>query len=269
MKKFLSIVLALSIVLSLGACGKKESDVIKIAASPTPHAEILNDVVKPKLEEKGYKVEVVEFDDYVQPNNVVEEGEYYANYFQHVPYLDSFNKENGTHIVSVAAVHYEPYAVYAGTCNSINSIPNGAKIAVPNDPSNEARALQLLAAAGIIGLKSDAGLDATKLDITSNPKSVDILEMEAAQLPHHLADVALAVINGNYAKEAGLTPAKDGLYVEAADGIFAKTYANILCVKKGNENSEITKALIEAITSVDVKAYIQKTYSDGSVLASF
>ena len=200
---------------------------------------------------------------------MVEEGEYYANYFQHTPYLDSFNAENGTHLVSVAAVHYEPYALYGGKTASLNELADGAQIAVTNDPSNEARALQLLADAGLIELDANAGLSATQLDITANPKNLKIVEMEAAQLPRALQDVDMAVINGNYAKEAGLSPAENGLYVEAADSECAQTYANILAVAEQNKDADLTKALVAAITSQAVKDYISTTYSDGSVLCIF
>lgn len=289
MKKVIASVLSAALALSLVACGGSapassaaapaapaasseaaaEPIVVKVAASATPHAEILEGAVAPILAEQGIELKVVVFDDYVQPNNVVEEGEYYANYFQHTPYLDSFNADSGTHLVSAVSVHYEPYAVYAGKTASIADLADGAQIAVPNDPSNEARALQLLAAAGIITLDPNAGLSATKLDITENPLNVEIVEMEAAQLPRTLADVDLAVINGNYAKEAGLTPAKDGLFVEASDSDFAQTYANILCVREDNLNTELTKTLVEAITSEEVRDFITTTYADGSVLAIF
>ena len=233
---------------------------VKIAASATPHAEILENAVAPILQAAGITLQVDVFDDYIQPNNVVEEGEYYANYFQHTPYLDSFNAENGTHLVSVAAVHYEPYALYGGKTASLDELADGAQIAVTNDPSNEARALQLLA---------DAGLSATQLDITANPKNLKIVEMEAAQLPRALQDVDMAVINGNYAKEAGLSPAENGLYVEAADSECAQTYANILAVAEQNKDADLTKALVAAITSQAVKDYISTAYSDGSVLCIF
>lgn len=242
---------------------------VKIAASATPHAEILENAVAPILQAAGITLQVDVFDDYIQPNNVVEEGEYYANYFQHTPYLDSFNAENGTHLVSVAAVHYEPYALYGGKTASLNELADGAQIAVTNDPSNEARALQLLADAGLIELDANAGLSATQLDITANPKNLKIVEMEAAQLPRALQDVDMAVINGNYAKEAGLSPAENGLYVEAADSECAQTYANILAVAEQNKDADLTKALVAAITSQAVKDYISTTYSDGSVLCIF
>ena len=289
MKKVIASVLSAALALSLVACGGSsapassapaaseaasseaapETVTVKVAASATPHAEILEGAVAPILAEQGITLEVDVFDDYIQPNNVVEEGEYYANYFQHTPYLDSFNAENGTHLVSVASVHYEPYAIYAGKTAALDDLAEGAQIAVPNDPSNEARALQLLAAAGIITLDPEAGLSATKLDITENPLNVEIVEMEAAQLPRTLADVDLAVINGNYAKEADLTPAEDGLFVEASDSDFAQTYANILCVREDNADSDLTKALVAAITSEAVRDFISATYADGSVLAIF
>lgn len=242
---------------------------VKIAASATPHAEILENAVAPILQAADITLQVDVFDDYIQPNNVVEEGEYYANYFQHTPYLDSFNAENGTHLVSVAAVHYEPYALYGGKTASLDELADGAQIAVTNDPSNEARALQLLADAGLIELDADAGLSATQLDITANPKNLKIVEMEAAQLPRALQDVDMAVINGNYAKEAGLSPAENGLYVEAADSECAQTYANVLVVAEQNKDADLTKALVAAITSQAVKDYISTTYSDGSVLCIF
>lgn len=288
MKKVIASVLSAALALSLVACGGSsapassqaaaapasseaaaEPIVVKVAASATPHAEILEGAVAPILAEQGITLDVDVFDDYVQPNNVVEEGEYYANYFQHTPYLDSFNADNGTHLVSAVSVHYEPYAIYAGKTKTIAELTEGAQIAVPNDPSNEARALQLLAAAEIIELDPNAGLSATKLDIVNNPLNVDIVEMEAAQLPRTLADVDLAVINGNYAKEADLTPAKDGLFVEASDSDFAQTYANILCVREDNLDSDLTKALVDAITSEAVRDFISSTYADGSVLAIF
>ena len=242
---------------------------IKVAASATPHAEILEGAVVPLLAAADITVQVDIFDDYIQPNNVVEEGEYDANYFQHKPYLDSFNEDNGTHLASAVAVHYEPFALYGGKTAAIDALADGAQIAVPNDPSNEARALQLLAAAGLLTLDPEAGLDATKLDITENPLNLDIVEMEAAQLPLQLASVDMAVINGNYAKQAGLTPANDGLYVEASDSDFAQLYANILCVKEDNLDTDVTKALVAALTSEATRTYIEETYSDGSVLAVF
>ena len=241
---------------------------VKIAASATPHAEILENAVAPILQAAGITLQVDVFDDYIQPNNVVEEGEYYANYFQHTPYLDSFNAENGTHLVSVAAVHYEPYALYGGKTASLDELADGAQIAVTNDPSNEARALQLLAAQGIITVRDGAGLTATVNDIEENPHNVKIQEIEAAQLPRTVQDVDFAVINGNYAIEAGFSVGKDALATEDASSEAAQTYANVLVVKEGNENDPAIQALLAALQSDKVRDYINETY-DGAVVPIF
>lgn len=237
---------------------------VTVAASPVPHADILK-VAAAYLAEANITLDVKEFDDYVQPNMVVEEGEVYANFFQHVPYLDSFNEENGTHIVSVAGIHVEPMAVYPGTGTTLEAIEDGAKIAVPNDTTNEARALALLQEAGLIKLDPNAGLTATKLDIVENPHNVDIQEVEAANIPNVLPDVAFGVINGNYAVGAGLNPTTDSVAVEGS----ASAYVNIVCVKEGNENTDLTKALVAAVMSDNVRAFISDTYTDGSVIAVF
>ena len=239
---------------------------IKVAASPTPHAEILA-VAGDILAQAGIKLEVVEFTDYVQPNMVTESGEVDANYFQHQDYLNNFNEENGTHLVSVAEIHYEPLGLYPGKTKSIDELADGAKISVPNDTSNEARALQLLAAQGLIELDPDAGLTATKNDITSNPKNLEIVEMEAAQLPRTLADVDMAVINGNYAIDAGLSMA-DALAIESADGDAATAYVNVLAVKEGRESDPAIQALAEALCSQEVKDFIDENYA-GAVVAVF
>lgn len=241
---------------------------ITVAASPVPHAEILNDVVKGILAKANITLKVIEYDDYVQPNSVVESGEVDANYFQHQPYLDNFNQENGTHIVSAAAIHYEPLGIYPGKTKTLDALADGAQIAVPNDTTNEARALNLLAAQGILTLKDGAGLTATKNDIQDNPKNVEIVEMEAAQLPRTLQDVDLAVINGNYATEAGFSSANDALAAESTDSEAAQTYANIIAVKQGNENTDKTKALVAAAKSQAVKDYITEKYN-GAVVAIF
>lgn len=295
MKKLLSTVLAGALALSLAACGSTASSsaaasseaasseavsseataetndlagtTIKVAASPVPHAEILG-VAKDILAEQGITLEIIEYTDYVQPNMVTESGEVDANYFQHTPYLDSFNEENGTHLVSVGAIHYEPFGLFAGKTATLDELADGAKIAVPNDTTNEARALQLLAAQGIITLKEGAGLTATKNDIAENPHNVDIVEMEAAQLPRTLADVDFAVINGNYAAEAGLNAATDALAVEDASSEAAQTFANILVVKEGNEDNPAIQALLAALQSEQVKNFIDETYS-GAVVAIF
>ena len=268
MKKTIAIILTLALVLTLAACGNKADDkTITVAASPTPHAEILK-VAAEVLAKDGWTLEIKEYTDYVQPNNVVEDGEIDANYFQHVPYLDTFNADNGTHIVSVAMVHYEPFGIYAGTKSAIADLAEGDKIAIPNDGSNRARALLLLEAEGIIKLKEGVGLDATDLDIVGNPLNLDIVQMEAAQIANVRDSVALAVINGNYALQAGLNAGTDALAVEDAASISATTYANILAVKEGNENSEKIQALIKAVLSQEVKDYINNTYS-GAVVPIF
>ena len=268
MKKIIAIVLALTLALSLAACGGKADDkTITVAASPTPHAEILK-IAADVLAKDGWTLEIKEYTDYVQPNLVVDDGELDANYFQHVPYLDTFNAENGTHLVSVAMVHYEPFGIYAGTKSAIADLAAGDKIAIPNDGSNRARGLLLLEQEGIIKLKEGVGMNATDLDIVENPLNLEIFQMEAAQIANVRDSVALAVINGNYALQAGLNAGTDALAVEDAESISATTYANVLVVKKGNEQSEKTLALIKAVMSEEVKAYINETYS-GAVVPIF
>ena len=239
---------------------------IVVGASPAPHAEILkaaNDVLK----EKGYELEIKEYVDYIQPNLALESGDLDANYFQHLPYLEAFNKENGTNLVSAGAIHYEPFGVYAGKTTSLDELQDGATIAVPNDTTNEARALLLLEAQGLIKLKEDAGLTATKNDIVENPKNLQLYEVEAAQLPRVIGDVDVAVINGNYAIEAGYK-VSDALAVEASDSLAATTYGNVVAVRAGEENDPAIQALIEALTSDEVKAFIESTY-DGAVVPLF
>ena len=268
MKKTIAIILTLVLALSLTACGGKADDkTITVAASPTPHAEILR-VAAEVLAKEGWTLEIKEYTDYVQPNNVVEDGEIDANYFQHVPYLEQFNTDNGTHLVSVAMVHYEPFGIYAGTKSSIADLADGDKIAVPNDGSNRARALFLLEAQGIIKLKDGVGMDATKQDIETYYVDVDIFEMEAAQIANVRDSVALAVINGNYALQAGLNAGTDALAVEDAASFSATTYANVLVVKEGNEESEKIQALVKALLSQEVKDYINENYS-GAVVPIF
>ncbi|MEG1984476.1 MAG: MetQ/NlpA family ABC transporter substrate-binding protein, partial [Oscillospiraceae bacterium] len=240
---------------------------LKIGASPTPHAEILK-FVKETLAEQGVNLEVIEFTDYVQPNIAVENGDIDANYFQHKPYLDDFNTENKTHLVSIAAIHYEPFGIYAGKTKSLDELADGAKIAVPNDVTNEARALLLLESQGIIKLKADIGLKATKLDIVENPKNVEIIEIEAAQIARSLPDVDFAAINVNYAQLAGLSVAKDALIVEDKNSTAADTYANIIVVKEGNENNEAVKKLCDALKSEEVRKYIETTFN-GEVIPKF
>lgn len=268
MKKLLAVVLTGAFVVSaLAGCGKSTSaddKVIKVAASATPHAEILEQA-KPLLEAKGYDLQVTVFDDYVQPNEVVESGDFDANYFQHIPYLESFNDEKGTHLVNAGGIHYEPFGIYPGTKASLDELADGDSIAVPNDTTNEARALLLLQDNGIITLKEGAGLTATKNDIVENPYNVDIVELEAAQVPRVKDEVAFMVLNGNYALEAGFSVAKDAIAYEKADSEAAKTYVNVIAVKEGNENSDKIKALVEVLTSQEIKDYINNTY-DGAVI---
>lgn len=280
-KKFIAPLLVVGLLvsaLSLAGCGSSDTSstddsssdnkVIKVAAVPTPHAEILNDVVKPLLAEEGYDLEVTEFTDYVQPNTATEDGEVDANYFQHGPYLENFNAERGTHLVSVTGVHYEPLAIYPGKVSSLDDLQSGAVVAVPNDPTNEARALLLLQQEGLITLADGAGVNATVNDIVDNPLNIQLKELEAAVVPTVLADVDVACINANYAIEAGLTVDKDALAVESADGDAAKTYANLLVVKEGNENNEGIQALAKALNSDEVRDYINSKY-EGSVLPVF
>lgn len=241
----------------------EDEKVIKVGASVTPHAEILEQV-KDTLAEQGYTLEIVEYNDYVLPNTALEAGDLDANFFQHQPYLDDFNAENGTHLVSVAKVHFEPFGIYAGKTDSLDALQDGATVAVPNDTTNEARALLLLEAQGLIKLKEDAGLTATVLDIEENPKNLEIQEIEAAQLVRSLPDVDIACINGNYAAEGGLDVA-DAIAVEASDSLAAETYGNVIAVKEGNEDSAKTKALVDAVLSDKVKQYIQETYGNAVV----
>ena len=286
MKKLIAIVLTLVLALSFAACAQPEAAPaetaapettesaapselvkVKVGASVTPHAEILN-AVKDELKAAGYDLEVVEFTDYVLPNTALEQGDLDANYFQHTPYLENFNEENGTHLVSVGAIHYEPFGIYPGKSNDLENIADGATIAVPNDTTNEARALQLLAAQGIITVRDGAGLTATVNDIEENPHNVKIEEIEAAQLPRTVADVDFAVINGNYAMEAGFSVGTDALAIEDASSEAAQTYANVLVVKEGNENDPAIQALYAALTSDTIKDFINNTY-DGAVVPIF
>ena len=265
-KKTIGILLTAALIAGVfSGCGSKSDDkTIKVGACVTPHAEILNSV-KDKLAEEGWDLEVVEYNDYVLPNTALEDGELDANYFQHKPYLDDFNEENGTHIVGIANVHFEPMAIYAGKTASLDDVADGASVAVPNDTTNEARALLLLEAQGLISLNEDAGVQATVLDITDNPHNLEIKELEAAQVAKSIQDVDFAVINGNYAIEAGVT---DPLAVEASDSLAAETYANLIAVKEGNEDSEKTKALVNAVLSDDVRDYINENY-EGAVVPVF
>ncbi len=268
MKKIIAIVLALVLALSLGAVALADDTVtLKVGATPTPHAEIL-EFAKDILAEQGIELDIVEYTDYVQPNEAVESGDLDANYFQHTPYMDTFNEENGTHLVSVGLVHYEPFGIYPGATATLEELEDGAVIAIPNDGSNETRALLLLQQEGLITLEEgiDASSNATVYDIAENPHEFEFQEMEAAQLPNVLDDVDIAVINGNYALQAGLNAGDDALAVEDASGDGAITYANILCVKEGNEENEAVLALLEVLQSDEVAQFIEETY-DGAVVA--
>ena len=269
------LVLALGILTACGGgsdsgeaadSGDSADKTIKVAASPTPHAEILNSVAD-ALAEEGWTLEVIEFDDYVQPNVATTDGDVDANYFQHVPYLDQYNAENGTDLVAVGNVHYEAMGVYKGQKQSFDELADGDKIGVPNDVTNEARALQLLAANGVITLKDGVGLEATKVDIVDNPKNIEIVELEAATIPASLPDLAFGVINANYALGAGLTT-DDSVAYEAEDSEAAETYVNVIVVNAGNENSEKTQALVKAIQTDAVKDFILNTYN-GAVQPKF
>ncbi len=264
MKKFTAIAAAATLTFALAAPAMAEETTITVAASPTPHAQIL-EAAAPLLEEKGYKLDVVEFTDYVQPNLVVDSGEIDANYFQHIPYLEQFNEEQGTHLVNAGGIHYEPFGIYPGTKASLDEIADGDVIAVPNDTTNEARALLLLQDNGIITLAEGAGLTATKNDIEENPYNVEILELEAAQVSNYVKEAAFVVLNGNYALDAGFSVAKDSIAYESSDSEAAKTYVNVIAVKEGNEENEGIKALVEVLKSDEIVNYINETY-DGAVI---
>ena len=279
-KKFLSLALALVLSLSLAACGSKKEEapaaapaetpaettepvVLNVAASSTPHAEILEQVVD-VLAEQGIDLQIHEYGDYVVPNTAVEEGEEDANYFQHIPYLESFNEKEGTHLVSVGGIHIEPMGVYAGKTASLEELPDGAEIAIPNDPTNEGRALLLLEAQGLIKLADSSNLEATPNDIVDNPKNLTFKELEAAMIPNAVDEVDLSVINVNYALEAGFNPTEDALAIEVADS----PYVNIVAVKEGNENNPAVLALVEALQSDAVRDFINETYG-GAVVPAF
>lgn len=247
----------------------KELVEIVVGATIEPHATILNsEAVKNSLAEQGFSIKVVEYTDYVQPNVATQDGSLDANFFQHVPYLNDFNANNGTTLVPVANVHFEPLGLYPGKSTAIDAIPEGGQIAVPNDTSNEARALLLLQSAGLIKLKDGVGLEATIKDIVENPKNFDIVEIEAAQTARVLQDVEASVINGNYALEAGLSASENALITEETDSEGATTYANILVVKEGNEETDKTKALIKAVTSEETKKFIDEQWK-GAVVPVF
>ena len=279
-KPLAGIVAAAGLALALTACGGNSGaattaaasssaasdNVITVGASPSPHAEIL-EAIKPELEAQGYELKVVEYSDYDQPNVALSEGDLDANYFQHLPYLENYNTENGTDLASAGAIHFEPMGLYAGKSSDIANVPDGAKIAVPSDATNEARALLLLQDQGVIKLTDGVGLEATANDIVENPHNVELVEVEAAAVPRSLQDVDFGVINGNYALSAGLDTSAT-LASEGADSEAAQTYANIIAVRSGDENSEKTQALLKALTSDTARKFIEDTYK-GSVIPVF
>lgn len=259
-------VLSTAFLAGCGGNGNSDDKVIKIGASPSPHAEILEQIAD-VVEEKGYTLEIVEYNDYVLPNTATNEGELDANFFQHGPYLANFNEENGTELVSVAAVHFEPLGLYSASVSEVSELKEGAVIAVPNDTTNEARALLLLEANGLITLKEGTGVNATVKDIEENPLKLEIEEIEAAQLARSLQDVDAAVINGNYAINGGLK-VEDAIAVEESTSVAAEAYANVLVVKEGHEEDEKIKVLIDALLSEEVKNFIEENYS-GAVVPVF
>lgn len=281
MKRFFALLLTGALALGVAGCSSDagapegedttdgtvaEAVTIKVGASPTPHAEILG-AAKDVLAEQGITLEIVEFTDYVLPNLSLDSGDLDANYFQHKPYLDSFNQENSTDLVSLGIVHYEPMGIYSTSITDLAELPEGAKVGIPADGTNGGRALLLLQECGVITLNADAGISATKLDITENPKNIEIIEMEAAQLPLSIADLGIAVINGNYAMQNGMTT-EDALAVEAADSLAATTYANIVAIRPGDETRPELVALLEALNSQTVADYINATYN-GAVAPTF
>lgn len=269
MKKLLSFVGSVICCFSVAACGKEWSPLsdnettIRVAASVTPHAEILK-AAEPLFKEKGYTLVIKEYTDYIQPNLATEDGDVDANFFQHTPYLDEFNEKQHTHLVSVGKVHYEPLAIYKGAKSSLSELKDKDTILVPNDTTNEARALLLLQEAGLITLKENVGLEATKKDIISNPHQYNIVEMEAAQVALNRQDASLAVVNGNYALQAGLKD-EDAIQYESSSGIAAQTYANVLVVREGNHTHKAIEALYEILVSKEIQDFIKNKYK-GSVI---
>ena len=278
MKKFIGILLTAALAFGAVGCGSTttnettdeattttaEGTTIKVGASPSPHAEILK-AAQPLLAEKGVTLEIVEFTDYVQPNLALNTGDLDANYFQHIPYLENFNAEKGTHLVNAGGIHYEPFGIYPGTKKDLSELADGDTIAVPNDTTNEARALLLLQDNGIITLKDGAGLEATVNDIAENPHNVKIEELAAEQVARVAPEVAFVVLNGNYALQAGYSVAQDSLAYETSDSEAAKTYVNVIAVKEGNENNPGIQALVKVLKSDDIKKFINDTY-DGAVI---
>ena len=280
MKKFIGILLTAALAFGAVGCGSTttnetadeattttaEGATIVVGASPSPHAEILK-AAQPLLAEKGITLEIKEFTDYVQPNLALNTGDLDANYFQHQPYLDQFNADNDMDLVALGAVHYEPMGIFAGNSSDLAALPDGAKVGVPNDATNEARALLLLESNGLIKLKEDAGVAATKLDIVENPHNLEIVEMEAAQLPLSLGSLDIAVINGNYALSGGLC-ISDALAIEEADSLAAETYQNVVAVRNGDETRPELQTLIEVLNSQEIADYINETF-EGAVAPVF
>ena len=269
MKKAIIFALVLVTAFAVFASGAPEaakttSNKIVVGATPEPHAEMLNLVIE-DLKAQGYELVVQEFTDYVTPNEAVESGEIDANFFQHIPYLESFNKERGFHLYNAGGIHIEPLALYSKKYTALADLPQNAKIAIPNDPTNEGRALLLLASAGLITLDDSSNLEATPINITKNEKNISFVEVEAASLPRVLEDVDAAVINGNYAIPAGLSAAKDGLVVEGADS----PYVNVVAVKAGNENNPAIIALVKALQSDKIKQCVAEKYQNGEVVVVF
>ena len=274
LKKALALALTGAVIIgAFAGCGakkdssdkKEETKKIVIGASPSPHADILK-VAKKELKKEGYELEIKEYSDYVQPNTALESGDLDANYFQHKPYLDDFNKQKKTHLVSAGTIHYEPFGIFPGKTKALKDLKKGATVAVPNDTTNEARALLLLQDQGLIKLKDGAGLTATVNDIAENPHNIKIVELEAAQVARVTGETAFVVLNGNYALQAGYSVKKDALAYEASDSEAAKTYVNIIAVKEGNEDSDAIKALVKVLKSDDIKKFIDEKY-DGAVIA--
>ena len=265
MKKHLAtiflIFLSTTLLFAAGAKEVQDTKTILVGATPEPHAAFLNLIVD-DLAASGYTLKVQEFTDYVTPNEALESGELDANFFQHIPYLETFNKDRGFHLVNAGGIHVEPFALYSDRYASLEALPDGATIAIPNDPTNEGRALLLLESAGLLTLDSAAGLEATPLDIVANPKNLRFREIEAASLPRVLKDVDGAIINGNYAIPAGLVATRDGLLVEGADS----PYVNVVAVKAGRENEAGIKALVAALRSEKIKAYVAEHYKNGEVV---
>ncbi len=267
MKKFIAAAAAATVIFAFAGCTKKAKSFngsLKVGATPEPHAEILN-LIKDDLKAEGVDLEVIEFTDYVTPNDAVDSGDIDANYFQHLPYMESFNKEKGYHLVNAGGIHVEPIVLYSKKVSSLADLADGAEIAIPNDPTNEGRALLLLQSAGLITLREEAGITAVPLDIVSNTKNLKFRELEAASLPRVINDVDAAVINGNYAIPAGLSAVNDGLFVEGADS----PYVNIIAVNDGNQDAPEIKALVKALQSEKVKEWIKNRYPNSEVVPVF